>query len=57
MRREVLAVLVALATIAGASAPALAEGDCGWKAVTAKSEQAQPQQTAQVQTESETVTQ
>ena len=54
---EVLAALLALATIAGATAPAFAEGDCGWKAVTAKSEQAQPQQTAQVQTKSETTTQ
>ena len=57
MRREVLAALLALATIAGATAPALADGDCAWKSVNARSEQAQQQQTAQVQTQSETATQ
>lgn len=56
MRREVLTVLAALALMAGASVPASAEGDCGYKAVTASS-QATQQQTAQVQTKSDTATQ
>jgi len=57
MRRDLLAVLVAVAALAGAVAPAAAEGGCGsYKAVTASSSQPAAQQTASVATQSTTAT-
>jgi hypothetical protein len=54
MRREVLATVIALATLVAASLPAAA--GCGGY-YTAQSDQSASQQTAQVQTESKTATQ
>ncbi len=53
--KRVLAVSLSAALLAAASLPALAEGGCGSKAVSASAQQTRTTQTAQAQTGGTTV--